>query len=46
MGFPIFTVFGFAATIAGYYYHNAIVFIAGLTGLFIAMVLMSRTGVS
>lgn len=42
MGFPILTIVGFLSLIAGFYYRNSIIFIAGLAVTFIAMALMSK----
>lgn len=42
MAFPILTIVGFLSLIAGFYYRNATIFIAGLVVTFIAMALMAR----
>jgi hypothetical protein len=42
MAFPILTIIGFLSLIAGFYYKNTIIFIAGLAITFIAMALMAR----
>jgi len=42
MGFPIFTIIGFAATVVGFIYRNTLIFLIGLLFIFIAMALMSR----